>query len=192
MAGIRQFDEDTTLARAMDVFWQKSFGTTTMQDLADATGVQRGSLYNAYRDKETIFLLVYKKHIANFMRDIRAALANPEADRALRDFFGVAIKSLTTGEPTRGCLTTKTATDANANSAAIRDALRVFLDDLEQAVQVRLELEDASTRLTLPPADATRLVVTLLRGIIVMERVYADPKRLKKTADSLIKVLFAA
>ena len=175
----------------MDVFWNKSFGTTTMQDLADATGVLRGSLYNAYRDKETIFLLAYKRHIANFMREIQAALEHPEADRALRDFFGVAIKSITTGEPTRGCLTTKTATDANANSVVIREALRAFLDDLEHAVQIRLEVEEARTRLTLPPADAARLVVTLLRGIIVMERVYADPKRLKKTADSLIKILFS-
>ncbi len=30
-----------------------------MQDLAEATGVQRGSLYNAYRDKETLFLCVF-------------------------------------------------------------------------------------------------------------------------------------
>lgn len=187
MAGIRQFDEDATLARAMDVFWQKSFGSTTMQDLADATGVLRGSLYNAYGDKETLFLLAYQRHIANFMRDIHAALSHPDAERALRDFFGVAIKSISIGEPTRGCLTTKTATDVNARSPAIQEALRAFLDTLEQAVQARLAL--ARTALTLPPADAARLIVTLLRGIVVMERVYLDPKRLKKTADSLIKVL---
>jgi len=49
MAGIRQFDEEAMLEQALELFWQKGFANTTMQDLAAATGVQRGSLYNTAR-----------------------------------------------------------------------------------------------------------------------------------------------
>jgi hypothetical protein len=52
MVGIRQFDEQQVIATALDVFWRKGLHDATMQDLAAATGVQRGSLYNAYGDKE--------------------------------------------------------------------------------------------------------------------------------------------
>ena len=52
MAGVRQFDEQEVIAVALDVFWRKGLHDATMQDLAAATGVQRGSLYNAYGDKE--------------------------------------------------------------------------------------------------------------------------------------------
>src|ERR1043165_8878068 len=56
MVGARQFDEQEVIATALDVFWRKGLHDATMQDLAAATGVQRGSLYNAYGDKEAIFL----------------------------------------------------------------------------------------------------------------------------------------
>ena len=52
MVGTRQFDEDEMLAGALEVFWRKGFTGTSMIDLAEATGIQRGSLYNAYGDKE--------------------------------------------------------------------------------------------------------------------------------------------
>ena len=55
MVGVRQFDEQEMIATALDVFWRKGLHDATMQDLAAATGVQRGSLYNAYGDKEAIF-----------------------------------------------------------------------------------------------------------------------------------------
>jgi TetR/AcrR family transcriptional regulator, transcriptional repressor for nem operon len=56
MVGVRQFDEERVLARALEVFREKSLRTASMQDLARATGVQRGSLYDAYGNKEELFL----------------------------------------------------------------------------------------------------------------------------------------
>ena len=51
MVGTRQFDEDALLEAALRAFWQNGFVATSMIDVAEATGVQRGSLYNAYGDK---------------------------------------------------------------------------------------------------------------------------------------------
>ena len=39
MAGIKQFNEDEALERAMHVFWRQGYGATSMPDLAKATGV---------------------------------------------------------------------------------------------------------------------------------------------------------
>jgi AcrR family transcriptional regulator len=55
MAGTKQFNEEEALDRALDLFWRRGFGPTSMQDLAQATGVIRGSLYHAYGDKQAIF-----------------------------------------------------------------------------------------------------------------------------------------
>ena len=58
MVGTRQFDEDALLEAALNTFWQNGFTATSMIDVAEATGVQRGSLYNAYGDKRGIFLVL--------------------------------------------------------------------------------------------------------------------------------------
>src|SRR6266404_1211750 len=67
MVGARQFDEQEVIAIALDVFWRKGLHDATMQDLAAATGVQRGSLYNAYGDKESIFLRAFDQYALQFL-----------------------------------------------------------------------------------------------------------------------------
>lgn len=190
MAGVKQFNEDQALERALEVFWQQGFAATSMQDLAQATGVLRGSLYNAYGDKQAMFLEVFRRYQERFFEAVRELLASQPADAALAAFFGFVIESMTSGEPSRGCLTTKTATDETAMAEPIREALRAFLDGLEALLQERLGQNDARQLLNLAPDQAARLVVTLTRGIVVIERVYQDPQRLREAADALLSVLF--
>lgn len=175
--------------RAREVFWFKGYGATSMQDVATATGVLRGSLYNAYRDKETLFLRVFEDYAEQFLAEADQALAHPIVEHALRDFFDFTITSMTTGVPTRGCLTTKTAIDTQAEGERIRGALRDLLDAMERLLRERLSAADAQPRLAIPATEAARVLITMTRGIVVMERVYQDPERLRATAGSLIDAL---
>lgn len=189
MAGVRQFDEPRTLDKALQVFWQKGYSLTSMLDLAQATGVQRGSLYNAYHGKEQMFLLAFERYKADMLDGMKAALGKASLERSLRGFLDYAIQSMTLGTPTRGCLTTKTALEDGLDSAVVRDALRGMLDDMETLVRNRLAMGDDKMRLALDPEDAARMVVTFTRGIVVVERVYQDPARLREMARLLMKVL---
>src|SRR5262245_38332898 len=62
MAGIRQFDHGTVVDRAMMLFWRKSYGRTSIQDLEKATRLRRGSLYNAFGDKQGLFVAALKRY----------------------------------------------------------------------------------------------------------------------------------
>ncbi|NUT78742.1 TetR/AcrR family transcriptional regulator [Pseudomonas sp. C1C7] len=189
MAGVRQFNEEQTLDLAMELFWRQGFGATSMPQLAEATGVLRGSLYNAYGDKQALFLEVFARYKARFLDAARQALDEPQLDLALKAFFAYTIASMTLGSPPRGCLTTKTAIDEAANSEPIREALRGLLDGLEGLLVERFSTEEARERLTLDPVAAARLVVSQTRGIVVIERLYQDAQRLQDIADSLVAVL---
>ena len=180
------------------VFWQNGYAATSMQHLAQATGILRGSLYNAYGDKQALFLLAFDRYQTRFLNAAREVLARGDPAAALRNFFAYTIKSMTetlvlhgpeAASATRGCMTTKTATDETAMAEPIRVALRSMLENLEKVLEQRLSQPDAAGRLRLPPKEAARLVVTLTRGIVVMERVFQDTARLQATADSLVGVL---
>ena len=191
MAGRRQFDEKATLDRALEVFWAKGYGATSMQDIATASGVLRGSIYNAYQDKETLFLHVFEDYAKQLLAEAAQLLANPSIDRALLDFFDFTFTSMTTGVPPRGCLTTKTAIDTRADGERINAVLRDLLDNLERLIRERLSADDARARLTIPPAEAARVLVTMSRGNVIMESVYQDPERLKGTVAALIGALLS-
>jgi TetR/AcrR family transcriptional repressor of nem operon len=192
MAGVRQFDESEALDKALALFWKQGYSNTTMQELAAATGVQRGSLYNAYGDKETLFLRVFGVYRERYIQQMRDALDDPDPRTALRRFFTFAIKSMTTGMPSRGCLSTKTAVGTEELDGPLRAAIRDLLDEIEAALHERLSRADAKERLTMEPRQAARMIVTMTRGLVVIERVYQDEKRLRMMADLFIDQLLAS
>jgi TetR/AcrR family transcriptional regulator, transcriptional repressor for nem operon len=182
MAGVRQFDESDALQKALALFWKRGYSNTTMQG---------GSLYNAYGDKETLFLRVFEVYSGKYLGEMRAALEKADAAAALRAFFTVAIKSMTTGMPTRGCLSTKTAVGTEELDEPLRLAIRTLLDEIEEALFARLSRPDAMRRLKLEPRQAARMIVTMTRGLVVIERVYQEEKRLRELADLLVGQLLS-
>jgi TetR/AcrR family transcriptional regulator, transcriptional repressor for nem operon len=185
MVGVRQFDEDELIASALELFWRKGLADATMQDLAAATGVQRGSLYNAYGDKEAIFLRAYDAYAAQFLDDAAKALAGDSAAERLRNFLDIIIANMTGGSPPRGCLTTRTALDPAISREAVRQRVQGLLGRLERLVSKAI----SSAPRGRPKADADRLarvIVTFTRGLAVMERAGTSRKQLRDAAATFV------
>jgi len=191
MAGVRQFDEQEVIATALEVFWRKGLHDATMQDLAAATGVQRGSLYNAYGDKEEIFLRAFDRYAAQFLETARDALVQGDGAQGLEKFFDLIIVNMTSGSPPRGCLTTRTALDAPISSTAVRERVQDLLGRLEQLIGKALR--SGPNELSAIDANrVARVVVTFTRGLAVMERAGYGRKQLKEAARTFIDVLVGA
>jgi AcrR family transcriptional regulator len=188
MVGMRQFDEDEVIAIALDVFWRKGLHDATMQDLAAATGVQRGSLYNAYGDKEAIFLRAFDQYTEDFLETAGNALAEGDAAARLRNFFDVIIVNMTGGSPQRGCLTTRTALDAAISSTAVRERLQDLLGRLERLVSKAIRSAPGK-RLAIDANRLSRVVVTFTRGLAVMERAGYSRKQLKEAASIFVDAM---
>jgi len=56
MARPRAFDESDVIEAAMLAFWRVGYGATSISTLEKATGLSRVSIYNAFGDKEGLFL----------------------------------------------------------------------------------------------------------------------------------------
>ena len=55
MARTKEFDRDDVVNKAINVFWSKGFEATSIQDLVDAMGINRGSIYDTFGDKAGLF-----------------------------------------------------------------------------------------------------------------------------------------
>jgi TetR/AcrR family transcriptional repressor of nem operon len=189
MVGTRQFDEDLLLEAALKAFWQNGFAATSMIDVAEATGVQRGSLYNAYGDKEQLFLLAYERYAGQFLDSVRQALADPDPAAGLNALFKGAIAHMTEDGASRGCLTTKTVIELPAAGPAIEARVMRLIEDFTALIRDALSTPAARQRLSCDPAMAADLAVTFSRGLAVMERVYRNPRRLEKMSREFVRGL---
>src|SRR5215472_16931180 len=52
----RAYDPEEALAQARDAFWDGGYTGTSLDDLSDATGMNRPSLYGAFGDKRALYL----------------------------------------------------------------------------------------------------------------------------------------
>jgi AcrR family transcriptional regulator len=188
MVGVRQFDEQEVIALALDVFWRKGLNDATMQDLAAATGVQRGSLYNAYGDKEAIFLRAFDRYAQEFLESVGNLLAEGTIAERLTKFFDSAIVNMTGGSPPRGCLTTRTALNAGIADEAVRERVQNLLGKLEQAVGKAISAAPDGRPLT-EANRLARVVVTFTRGLAVMERAGYSRKQLRESAATFVDAL---
>ena len=58
----KQFNREGVLDRAIPVFWKQGFANTTVQDLEQATGVNKSGLYTEFKDKEDLFLASLERY----------------------------------------------------------------------------------------------------------------------------------
>jgi TetR/AcrR family transcriptional regulator, copper-responsive repressor len=59
----KNYSREDVLEKAMPVFWKQGFAGTSLQDLEQATGVNKSGLYSEFRDKQDLFLEVLRHYL---------------------------------------------------------------------------------------------------------------------------------
>ena len=194
MAGTRQFDEVDMLEKALALFWKKGYRATSMMDLAKASGVQRGSLYNAYGSKRVIFIKAFCQHSQKVIEQVERTLADPNLTVAITAFFEFMVQRLCNDPERKGCFSTRiimeaTERDGVQEDSAILEQLTVFLNDLEQRIVNRLTLAQEAGCFDGDCRATAQYLMAIARGMAVMERIYFDRQRLQTTYRMAIEML---
>src|ERR1044071_6181888 len=58
----RAYEPDVALARALDAFWEGGYSGTSLDQLVEATGMNRPSLYAAFGDKQALYLKALRSY----------------------------------------------------------------------------------------------------------------------------------
>jgi TetR/AcrR family transcriptional repressor of nem operon len=140
MARPRSFDDDVVIERAMEVFWTHGYANTSPAQLADATGIAKGSLYNAFKSKRALFdrvLAHYDEQISELAGDLlaRPGTAHECIGSALRFIvdFDLAQQSR------RGCLAGNTAVELAGHDPEIARTIRAMQDRQTAALTARIQ-----------------------------------------------------
>lgn len=191
MARPQEFDNDTVLDQAMHVFWSKGYDDTSIQDLVDATGLNRGSLYNAFGDKAQVFALVMERYrTSSPAKALAAAPDDADTFALIEDFIQSLVRRAEQDPDHKGCLLTNTAAGLYGCNDAMTTFVRDTLVTLEQILtnviergQARGELSTAQTSQTL-----ARFLVGTAQGLNVMARANPDNQVLKDIAITTLNV----
>ena len=136
----RAYDADAALAQAMSAFWRFGYSATSLEQLSDATDMNRPSLYAAFGDKRALYLQTLDSYTERSKQGIARAL-DPQLSLAegLQRFYDSALAAyLPAGDPARGCYLIGTAVTEALGDEEIRARLATALREFERLIEARI------------------------------------------------------
>lgn len=168
------FDEAEALERAMRVFWRSGFEATSLDDLCQAMGVGRQSLYNTFGDKRALFLRCLRHYAAGFEGSLRDHFAQ---QRPVRDAFAALFERFL-GEPDdqkrRGCLLVNTGMELAPRDVEVGDIIARHQRVMEDLFCEALEARRRELPAKADPRTLARFLVGTLLGVTVLMK--SDPR----------------
>jgi TetR/AcrR family transcriptional regulator, transcriptional repressor for nem operon len=194
MARPRKFDERDVIAAARDVFWTQGYAATTIDDLGAATGLGRGSLYNAFGDKHAVFLRGLGQYCAEAIEEIRTELRDtdlPARDRLATHVHAFAA-SVASDTDRRGCLVAKSAAELSASDPDVVKLTKRTLDTWRR--ELFATISEAQRDGDIPgdadPESLASMLLAVLHGIQALRQGGMSAATATAAAEQAIALLF--
>jgi TetR/AcrR family transcriptional repressor of nem operon len=136
----KQYEPEEVAERAMILFWRQGYGATSIEDLADATGLSRSSLYSEYGSKRALFSAAVNHYLEYF--NARLAPVTEGNLDTLEEFFE-QIADEQSGKPA-GCLMVDTMTEFGLRDAAFSDDAELYRLMIREAFAAALAAAELS------------------------------------------------
>lgn len=193
MARPREFDPEHALEQATQAFWAKGFENTSLDELCEATGLGRSSLYAAFGDKRALYLRALERYEEATAARIAAALAVRPIRQAVERFLQGMVDDIVAGPGRRGCFIGNCAAELARGDKVTAARVRRSLGRIEGLF--RDALLRAQARGELPrTADAealARFLVSGIQGLRLVGKANPDRAALRGIAEVMLRCLDA-
>ena len=185
----KQFNVDAVLEKTMQAFWSRGYAATSMQDLVDCTGVNRGSLYATYGDKHALFLAALQMYDERMRRKVLADFeARYSPSEAIRQIFLGFAENVSESGGNRGCFLTNTALELASHDPEACRIVAHAQEELEEffARMITLGKKIGEIAPHIKPREAGRGLLASLIGLVVLTRSRPDKELLQSIIDDAL------
>ncbi len=185
------FDREETIKKVTNVYWEKGYNGTSMQDLVNVTGLNRSSIYNSYGGKFQLFkeaLCHYQRLQNGILQSLQDVSRSPKD--AIKLLFD-GVWSEMSSESAKGCFLSNCATELSNTEPQIREFLaenqKSVVNTFEKLIIKAQEVGEIDQS-----KDANILAQYLfssLQGLRITAMVDTDKKHIKGIADQVLSTL---
>jgi AcrR family transcriptional regulator len=194
VAGTKRFEPSEALDRALRVFWEKGFEGASYSELTNATGLNKSSLYNAFGDKQALYLKCLERFSQTIAQPEMALLGRPDFADAIAGLFESLVQRMNDAAQPRGCLVTMAALELGGTEGPIGTLIRTDLQKWLSALRARCDraVRDGE----LPPGTDTEALASLflavMRGLPALDRGFGDLRSAALAVKALLQMLACA
>ncbi|MSR11864.1 MAG: TetR/AcrR family transcriptional regulator [Gammaproteobacteria bacterium] len=193
MARPVEFDEQKVLTNAMEQFWREGYEASSVQKLLDCTGINRGTLYNSFGDKDTFFKSCVDQYNKLMDQQITATLKNSNLNPwdAIGAYVEETLVNVSNKHRSMGCLLVNSVCESINYDKEMKKVVRASLGSIRKAVLGRMKeaQKKGGLRKGLSAEFATELLINSLQGARVNARDGKTGNQLKDLVKFTIESL---
>ncbi|MFF1909087.1 TetR/AcrR family transcriptional regulator [Kitasatospora sp. NPDC058218] len=195
MARTKEFDPDTALQAALELFWRRGYEATSMAELVEELGIARASIYATFGSKRELYLRALERYGEQHNPVLLAELSQPgpvlPAVRGLVRRFAREAGEDGADGPRRGCFVTNTAVELAPHDPDAARRVAASLGHLETVLTAALVRAEAQGELPggRDPRALARMLLVLMQGMRVIGKAGDGAARLRDAAEQALALL---
>ena len=187
------FNREEVLKQATEVFHTKGYNATSMQDLVDATGLNRSSIYNSFVSKHNLYIECLKSYQEKYQSHISKILLDSNSPiNAIKSLFNLYLRETLSDRKTKGCLIVNCKSEMANQDQSIHQFLltnqQVMLSLLEDLVDKGQQ--DGSINKFKLKQDYALYLYSAIQGFRMTGILVNDKKRLQGLIDTTLQSLY--
>ena len=181
----REFDVDEVVCDAMEVFQTRGYAGTSLVDLIGGTGLTRGSLYKAFKDKRTLFLAALDRYMTAGTEKLRSILATGSPRDAIRKALMQTARACTRKRGRRGCLVVASATELASKDKQICQQIGRGFSRLERLLEDAIRRGQATGEIKSQrdPEALSRFFLCTMEGMGVLGKTGRTAKEMSEIVE---------
>jgi len=190
----REFDTEMALDAAMQLFWTKGYEATTLMDLMAATGLHKGSLYQAFGDKHSLFIQALKRYVHEMDRveaeELKSARTPMEGLRSVAHTMIDFIDN--EDDVPRGCMLMNALSELAPHDPEVQKVLEDHVNQMRRNITKVLAAAQASGEISAkqPPDALAGMLMTFVAGLSSTMKGYISREEAHALLDAQMEAIF--
>ena len=177
----KAFNHSDILNKALELFWQKGFHSTSMEDLVNELGINRSSIYDTFGNKNELFHQLIEHYQEKRLARLRHVLfIHEEVIKGFRALFDLVIQEGMIGSESKGCLIINSITELALEDFALNKKLEDYICQTEKLFKEYLFYGQKTGQIAQDKdiEGIASFLYTLKSGIFAISKVRPQKERL--------------
>lgn len=170
----------------MEAFWNRGYEATSMAELCRLTGLNKGSLYQAFGDKHRLFMRSLEYYADKEYREVMEVAM--QYDSPLERIRAVARKVCADAGGGKGCMMNNSMVELASHDAEVRAALQAFGEKRMQGLSglFAAAQQAGEIRPGLEPRKLARQLMMTFAGAAAMSKGFLSGDEIDEVLEELI------
>lgn len=192
MSRTKIFDEEDVADRAMTLFWTKGYEPTSITDLTQTMGINKGSLYHAFGNKKKLFKRALLKYDIEHRRATLARMSEiTDPVVSIDTLFSLLVKQSFEDVEKKGCMLVNTALEMPHHGDDVKAIVVAGMNDFEDFFRRQLVLakQNLAVSTDLDIDETAKGLLTLVVGLQVLARGVFSESELTAIRSQAMKLI---